>query len=140
MVFFMVPGLGECSYLTPRLIKSHVLQLSSTLACLGVRMPVGPFKHREKGLPLPGVHLSVPHLGGVCKQCSRHFSMVLLGLQSRFLTFSYKWLHRESQKHRTDEGFRGAFSRISLDTFHPLQLLPDGIWLRDGGNSNGWHR
>ena len=65
--------------------------------------------------------------------------MVLLGLQSRFLTFSHQWLHRESQKHRTDEGFRGAFSRISLDTFHPLQLLPDGIWLRDGGDFNGWH-
>ena len=53
MVFFMVPGLGECSYLIPRMIKSHVFQLSSTLACLGVRMPVRPFKHWEDPFPYP---------------------------------------------------------------------------------------
>lgn len=73
----------------------------------------GPF-------PLPGVYISIPHLGSARKQRSRHFSMVLLGLQSRLLTLSHQWLHRESQKLRTDESFRRAFSRFSLDTFHPL--------------------
>ena len=83
-------------------------------------MPVGPFLTSGGPFPLPGVYISIPHLGSARKQRSRHFSMVLLGLQSRLLTLSHQWLHRESQKLRTDESFRRAFSRFSLDTFHPL--------------------